>query len=131
MLVRTMAPDLDPEAELAFATRASASQLMCPFCAGELRPTRFGDVPLDRCERDTGLWLDADELQRTLHAIGLRYAERESELSAQVTVAGVRVYRTSGQAPDRDPWVPEAEPDRTGVLDLLRRLVGLPKKLEP
>jgi Zn-finger nucleic acid-binding protein len=96
-----------------------------------LRPTRFGGVPLDRCDRDLGLWLDAGELQQTLHAIGLGYAGRESQISARVSVGGVGVYRQHGRTPDHAAWVPEAEPDRVGVIDLLRRLLGRPKKPEP
>jgi len=43
---------------------AEASAVHCPKCDGALVEITFEDVQIDRCNKCSGVWLDAGELER-------------------------------------------------------------------
>jgi Zn-finger nucleic acid-binding protein len=121
--VFAMAPDLDLGEPIRFATRATIAPLPCPLCAKRMRPIRFSGVALDRCDEDGAIWLDADELRRMTENVGLEYARRERIRRSDHPLNDVEMLEPQ--------WRPPLEPDRNGLWEMLRRLVGRPIRPEP
>ena len=46
------------------AKEAAATALQCPRCDGTLKEITLEDVQIDRCEKCSGVWLDAGELEK-------------------------------------------------------------------